>query len=124
MFGHDEARSAVASGARRRPPFVPAWVAGGRALIEFPPVVGYGRLFFADGAGRVYALSTLDGNRAWRFEAHRVVAASPAIGPYAHGTLYEAFLNRLGRHGKDNDDGEVIALAADTGRVRWRSPVG
>lgn len=124
MFGRDETRSATIGGAGLRPPFVRTWAAGGRSLIEFPPVIGYGRLFYADGGGRVYALSAENGNRAWVYVSHRGVAASPAIGPFAHGTLYEAFLNTLGTHTKDASDGEVVAIAVGTGAVRWRSHVG
>jgi outer membrane protein assembly factor BamB len=124
MFGREPTRQASAAGARVRPPFRRAWVAGGRSLIEFPPAVGYGRIFFGDGAGRVEALAAATGARAWTFESHRGLAAGPALGRFAHGTLYEAFLNRLPSHAKQPDDGEVIALAVGTGQVRWRAHVG
>ncbi len=122
MFGRVPARTATASGIR--PPFRRIWVAGGRSLIEFPPVAAYGRLFYADGAGRVYAISAATGARAWRYDAHRGSAASPAVGPYGHGTVYAAFLNRFPAHGKNAHDGAVVALAAGTGRMRWIAHVG
>jgi outer membrane protein assembly factor BamB len=124
MFGRGPERQAAAGGTRVRPPFRRAWVAGGRSLIEFPPAVGYGRIFFGDGAGRVIALAAASGERAWTFESHRGVAAGAALGAFAHGTVYEAFLNRLPSHAKDPHDGAVIALAAGTGHVRWRAHVG
>jgi outer membrane protein assembly factor BamB len=122
MFGRDPSRAAAASGAR--PPFRRLWVAGGRSLIEFPPAVAYGRLFYADGGGRLYAISASTGARAWRYDARRGSAASPAVGPYGHGTVYATFLNRLPSHGKDPHDGAVVALAAGTGHVRWVARVG
>ena len=122
MFGRDPARTATSFGTR--PPLRRVWIAGGRSLIEFPPAVGYGRLFYTDGGGRLYAISAATGARAWRYDAHRGSAASPAVGPYAHGTVYASFLNRLPAHEKDPHDGEVVALAAGTGRVRWSAHIG
>ena len=119
MFGRAPARTAAASGGR--PPFRQVWVSGGPTLVEFPPAVAYGRLFYADGGGRIYAISAATGRRAWRYDAHRGSAASPAIGD---GTVYAAFLNRFPSHGKDPGDGAVIALAAGNGAVRWTARVG
>jgi outer membrane protein assembly factor BamB len=124
MFGRDESRAAALESAAIRPPYQRAWVVGGRSLIEFPPAIAYGHLYYADGGGRIYAVSTSTGARSWRFDAHRVSAATPAVGPYAHGTVYASFLNRLGSRGKSAGDGAVVALAADTGHVRWTAHVG
>jgi outer membrane protein assembly factor BamB len=124
MFGRDAARTAAAAAPGLRPPFRRVWTAGGRSLIEFPPALAYGRLYYGDGGGRVYAVSARTGRRAWRYDAHRGLAATPAVGTYAHGTVYEAFLNRLPSHGKTAGDGAVVALAAGTGRVRWVARVG
>lgn len=118
MFGRDAARGATLA-ARIRPPYRRVWTAGGRSLLEFPPAISYRHLYYGDGGGRVYAVSTATGSRDWRFDAHRSLAATPAIGPYAHGTVYEAFLSRT----KRVDDGLVVALAAGTGAVRWRARV-
>lgn len=122
MFGRNPSRTAAATGAR--PPFRRLWVAGGRSLIEFPPAAAYGRLFYADGGGRVYAISASNGARAWRYDGRRGSGSSPAVGPYGHGTVYAAFLNRFPTHGKDPHDGAVVAIAAGTGRVRWVAHVG
>jgi outer membrane protein assembly factor BamB len=124
MFGRDPARTASLPGARLRPPFRRAWVAGGPSLIEFPPALAYGHLYYGDGGGRVYAISALTGERLWRYDARRGIAATPAVGTYAHGTVYEAFLNRFPSHAKSPSDGAVVALAAGTGRVRWLAHVG
>jgi outer membrane protein assembly factor BamB len=124
MFGRDESRDATLPSAALRPPYRRVWAAGGRSLIEFPPSVAYGHLYYADGGGRVYAVSAATGARDWRFDAHRSSAATPAVGPYAHGTVYASFLNRLGSDRKVADDGAVVALAAGTGHVRWSAHVG
>jgi len=124
MFGHDEGRRAALQTATVRPPYRRVWAAGGRSLIEFPPAIAYGHLYYADGGGRVYAVSTTTGSRDWRYDSRRGSAATPAVGPHAHGTVYAAFLNRRGSPGKVADDGAVVALAAGTGRVRWSAHVG
>jgi outer membrane protein assembly factor BamB len=124
MFGRDGTRQAALQNAKVRPPYRRVWVAGGRSLIEFPPAIAYGHLYYADGGGRVYAVSTATGSRDWQYDARRGSAATPAVGPYAHGTVYAAFLNPLGSRGKVAADGAVVALAAGTGRVRWSAHVG
>ncbi len=123
-FGYDTARLHVAPGVTLRPPYRTLWVAGGRSLLEFPPAIAYGRLYVATAAGEVLALSAATGLRAWRYEAHRCAAASPAVGPFKGGAVYEAFLNRLPCKAKLASDGEVVALAAGTGQVRWRRRIG
>jgi len=124
MNGYDPARDRVAPADRVRPPFRQAWVAGGDSLLEFPPAIAYGRLFYGDGGGRVIALSARTGQRAWVFDSHRGLAASPAVGPYRHGTVYEVFLNPRSSHVQNPQDGLVVALSAGWGVVRWRTRVG
>jgi outer membrane protein assembly factor BamB len=124
MFGRDESRDAALPSAALRPPYRRAWVVGGRSLIEFPPAIAYGHLYYADGGGRIYSVSTSTGLRDWRYDARRSSASTPAVGPHAHGTVYASFLNRLGSRGKSTGDGVVVALAAGTGHVRWTAHVG
>ena len=60
-FAYDPERLHVGPDVTMRPPFRKVWTSGGASLLEFPPVIGYGRLFLADGAGRVLAVSTKTG---------------------------------------------------------------
>lgn len=109
------------------PPFRIVWRHQAGSLIEFPPSIGYDRLFFSTNSGTFTAISEKTGKYAWKYRAHRCVAASPAIGPHAHGTVYETFLNRppcnaqSGGHGVD---GEVIAFAVGHGKIHWRHRIG
>ena len=48
MYGLDDARTRFADGVHFRPPFRRLWTAGGTSLLEFPPAVGYGRLFLSN----------------------------------------------------------------------------
>lgn len=115
-FGDGAARLHVAAGALR-PPFRTVWTFKARTLVEFPPAVGYGRLYLANNSGTVYALRSDSGAIDWSYDSHRCVAASPAI---AAGVVYETFLNRPPCNSTRSDiDGRVVAFDARTGRVRW-----
>jgi outer membrane protein assembly factor BamB len=123
-FGYDPERLHVGPDAPVRPPFRKVWTSGGASLLEFPPVIAYNRLFLADGAGRVLAVSTTTGARAWTFNEHRCQAASPAVDDMKHGTIFLVFLNRRPCKAKRPGDGEVIAISAGFGKVRWRRHIG
>jgi len=123
-FGYDVERLHAAPSIDLRPPFRVVWIAGGNSLLEFPPAVAYGRLFLANGSGDVFALSTRTGRRAWTFRSNHCVAASPAVGTYLQGTVYEALMGAKPCSTTSSGGGEVIALAAGTGAVRWRREIG
>jgi outer membrane protein assembly factor BamB len=121
MYGYDERRLRV-SPYRHRPPYQGVWRFRARTLLEFPPAIAHGRLYFANAAGTLFAVSARTGKRAWRYRARRCVAASPGI---RGGTVYMTFLNRppCNRKGKGLT-GELVALATGTGKVRWRKEIG
>ncbi len=106
------------------PPFRPVWTFRARHLLEFPPAIAYGRLYFTNNSGVMFAVNTKTGKRAWRVPIARCVAASPAV---ASGTVYQSFMNRPPCNSKaqpEQLDGEVIAFAAGFGEVRWRTRIG
>ena len=114
---------------RLAPPFRVQWTFHGRHLLEFPPAVAYGRAYIASNPGVLYAVQAATGRVSWRYRSGRCAAASPAV---ASETVYMAFLNKR-RKGKDacnaapstpGLDGEVAALDARTGKVRWRHVIG
>ena len=97
------------------------------SLVEFPPSIGYGRLYFSTNAGRFAAISAKTGKRAWKLDLHRCVAASPAIGPHAHGTVYAVFLNQPpcnAQSGGHGHDGKVVAFSAGHGKIHWQHTIG
>lgn len=124
QFGYGAVRTHVGPSGEIRPPFRVRWVAGGSSLLEFPPAIGYGRLFVANGAGQLLALDARSGLRAWTFQTGRCVASSPAIGREEFGTVYESFLARLPCGNAKHADGEVIAVSVGTGALRWRKLIG
>ena len=66
-----------------KPPFRAVWRYYAGTLVEFPPAIAFGRLYFSNNSGTVTALSTKTGKRAWIYRSHRCVAASPAVGSNA-----------------------------------------
>ena len=127
-FGYDDRRLRYLP-SRLRPPFRVEWTFRGRHLLEYPPAVAYGRAYVANNPGTLFAVQIATGRASWRYASGRCTAASPAV---ADGVVYMAFLNRL-RRGKDpcnaspgtpGLDGEVVALDARKGIVRWRRRIG
>jgi outer membrane protein assembly factor BamB len=122
-YGYDAARTRAVELAVR-PPFRRVWTYHGGSLIEFPPAIGYGRLYFATNHGGFTAVNAETGKRAWIYRSHRCVAASPAIGP--KGSVYAAFMNEppCNRSRHDGLTGKVIEFAAGFGRIRWSKTIG
>jgi outer membrane protein assembly factor BamB len=124
QYGFDTERTrAVQLGLR--PPFRKVWWYGAGSLVEFPPAIGYGRLFFSTNSGKFAAVSMKTGKRGWKRLVHRCVAASPALGPYKHGTVYAVFLNKPPCNAQQKKgNGQVVAYSAGVGKVRWQKTIG
>ena len=123
QYGLDPTRSREVDLALR-PPFRRVWTYHAGSLVEFPPAIGYGRLFFSTNSGKFAAISVRTGKRAWKFYSHRCVAASPALGPQSTGTVYAVFLNRPPCNSGKGGNGRIIAFAAGTGQIRWQRTIG
>jgi outer membrane protein assembly factor BamB len=119
-YGYDEARTRYAPDFRLRPPFHRLWMVRGRELIEFPPVVAYGRLYFATNGGRFLAVEAETGEVAWEKEFHRITAASPTVGD---GIVYQPLMSAPGQDRK-TAPGYMVAMDADTGKQVWRFRAG
>jgi outer membrane protein assembly factor BamB len=122
-YGHDAARLRFGNGISLAPPYRRLWTFRAQSLVEFPPAVGYGRLFFASNGGTLFAIGAKNGKRAWKRRTGRCVAASPALDRHV---VYEAYLNRppCNRKPSASLTGEVVAYAVGTGRVIWRREIG
>jgi outer membrane protein assembly factor BamB len=88
--------------------------------VEFPPAVAYGRLFFANNAGIVYAISANTGKAIWHVDSGRCQAMSPAV---ESGLVFTTFLNPPPCNAA-NGTGEVVAFEAGSGKVRWKHVIG
>ena len=94
----------------------------GKSLIEFPPTIAYGNLYFANSLGTLFAVKITRVRAEWAFRTGRCTAASPAV---AEKTVYMAFLNKPPCNAtRSGIDGEVVALDANTGKVRWKVTMG
>lgn len=120
-YGHDSERLRFANGVALAPPFRRVWTFRARSLIEFPPAVAYGRIFFANNSGVLFAVGAHNGKRAWKYVSGRCQAASPAVDEHL---VYAAFLNKPPCNAKKVRDGELVALTAGSGRVVWRAKIG
>ena len=122
-YGHDAARLRFGNGIALAPPFKRVWTFRAQSLVEFPPTVGYGRLFFANNAGILFAIGAKNGKRAWKVDAGRCVAASPALDRHV---VYQAYLNAppCNRTPSASLTGEVAAYTVGTGRRIWRRTIG
>lgn len=123
LNGYDAARRRVGPFALQ-PPFRHVWTFRARHVLEFPPAIAYGRLYFTNNSGVMFAVNAKTGKRAWKRPVDRCVAASPAV---ANGTVYQSFLNRPPCNSKATPgrlEGEVIAFAAGFGKIRWRTRIG
>ncbi len=123
LNGYDAERHRVGPYALK-PPFRRVWTFRARQLLEFPPVLGYGRLYFSNNSGVMFAVNAKTGKRAWKKPVGRCVAATPAVGEH---TVYQSFLNRPPCNSKAKPgrlEGEVIAFATGFGKIRWRTRIG
>jgi outer membrane protein assembly factor BamB len=123
MYGYDAARLRAPFGFKLRPPFRrhPVWTFHGGALLEFPPVLGYGRIYIVNNKGEVFALDERRGKGVWKYPSGRCSAASPAVGNHL---VFVALLNKPPCNASHGVDGKVIAFDAETGRIRWQRTIG
>jgi outer membrane protein assembly factor BamB len=122
-FGFSPQRTRAVAGLGLRPPFRRVWTRHAGSLVEFPPAIGYGRLFFATNRGLLLAVNAKTGRQAWAFKSHRCIASSPAI---AKRVVFQTFMNRppCNARGGQGLDGAVAAFAIGFGSPKWRTTIG
>ena len=122
-YGFDPARTRAPLAFKLRPPFrrQPVWAFRAGALLEFPPAIGYGKIFIANGPGTVFGIDERTGKRLWLHREHRCTAASPALGDHL---VFITMLSELPCGASHGKDGLILALDEKTGRVRWRQTIG
>ncbi len=117
-YGGDNERTHSATAPGLRPPFRRLWTFHGRTLLELPPVAGYGLLYEESFDGLIHAIDPATGAERWRYDTHRCGWSSPAL---AGGLLFATSIGDS--HCSALRNGEIVALSARTGRVRWRRTV-
>ena len=127
-FGYDDRRLRYLPSSLR-PPFRVEWTFHAHHLLEFPPAVAYGRAYVANNPGTLFAVQAATGRTSWQYVSGRCTAASPAV---ANEVVYMAFLNVRRKGGEPCNaapgtpglDGEVVALDARKGTLRWHRRIG
>jgi outer membrane protein assembly factor BamB len=116
-YGFDDARQHI-SPYNHRPPYRRLWQIDAHDTLEFPPTVGYGRVYLAQQKGLFFALNDETGKVTWRKSLGRCAASSPTIG---RGVVYQSYMHRVEcLQDQAGADGFLVAWDADTGRERWR----
>ncbi|MET0306331.1 MAG: PQQ-binding-like beta-propeller repeat protein [Solirubrobacterales bacterium] len=110
LYGYDRARTRYLPAKGVKPPFQKKWRYTDGPLLEFPPVIAGGRLFFVDNNGYAIALDADTGKQLWKRRIGRLNASSPA---YSKGRLY--IVNLV--------PGHVVKLDARNGRILWKRPL-
>lgn len=82
----------------------------GAGVVETPPLLAGGRVYFGSWDRRVYAVDARTGRLAWSFATGGKVKAGVAL---AGGTIFAV-----------SYDGRLYALDARTGRLRWSAGAG
>jgi outer membrane protein assembly factor BamB len=120
LYGLAPQRTRNAVDFHHQPPFRTRWIYGAKKLVEFPPVIAYRKLFFANISGRMTALDAESGKVVWRQNLGYKTAASPAVGD---GIVYMPLMNKNGSE-PGPSTGAVVAFDADTGKEIWRFRTG
>jgi outer membrane protein assembly factor BamB len=122
LWGLGPTRNRVVPGRERlRPPFRVSYVVHGRAMIEFPPVVAYRKLYVGTHAGQVIAARVRDGRVAWTRDLGYCIASSPAVGK---GVVYVTTKGIAPCQRHPEMKSFLFALDARTGRTLWRVRTG
>jgi outer membrane protein assembly factor BamB len=116
-YGFDVGRQHI-SPYNHRPPYRRLWSIDAHDTLEFPPTVGYGRVYLAQQKGLFFALDRKDGSVDWRKSLGRCAASSPTIGK---GVVYQSYMHPVEcLEGQAGANGFVVAWDADTGRELWK----
>ncbi len=107
LYGYDRARTRYLPAKGVRPPFHEVWRYTDGPLLEFPPAIAGGKLYFVNNSGFAIALDADTGKQLWKRRIGRLNASSPTY--YKH-RLY--IVNLV--------PGHVVKLDARTGRIIWK----
>ena len=116
-YSYDDQRRHI-SPYDHRPPYRRLWTIDAHDTLEFPPTVGYGKVYLAQQKGLFFALDAQTGRVHWRKSLDRCAASSPTVGK---DVVYVSYMHPVQcLQGQEGADGFVVAWDADTGREKWR----
>jgi hypothetical protein len=100
-FRYDRQRTGFLDVKGIKPPYERVWRYGDTPLLEFPPSIANGVLYFVDNDGHAFALSAKNGHKIWQ---RRIASLNASTPTYSDGRLYIVNL----------EPGQVMSL--DAGR--------
>lgn len=106
-FRYDRQRTGYLPVNGIHPPFKRLWKYGAKPLLEFPPAIANGTMYFVDNDGYAHALDAESGKTKWNRRIARLNASTPT---YSRGKLFIVNL----------EPGQVMALNARNGRQIWK----
>ena len=116
-YGYDRARGHI-SPYDHGPPYRRLWQIDAHDTLEFPPTLGYGRVYVAQQKGLFFALDADTGKVDWKHSLRRCAASSPTIGK---GVVYQSYMHHVECvQDQPGADGFVVAWDADTGKELWQ----
>jgi outer membrane protein assembly factor BamB len=118
-FGYDNQRTHLSPFAHT-PPYRTLWHLRARWFVEFPPVVGYGKVFVSQLKGVLYAVDSKTGAKRWTRTFPLCSASSPAL---ARGLVIVTYIPRPCSRGPRGVPGLVIAMRQSDGRTVWKQPI-
>ena len=115
-YGYDSARDHV-SPFPHRPPYRQIWTLRTGFYLEFPPSVGYGRVFVSQLRGRFFALDPKTGKTVWQKSLPFCSASSPTL---AAGLVIQTYIPTPCGKVSRSLPGQVIAMRPSDGKIVWR----
>ena len=106
-FRYDRQRTGFLDVKGIKPPFKEVWDYGNEPLLEFPPSIADGALYFVDNDGLAIALNSDNGRKLWDRRIADLNASTPT---YADGRLFIATL----------EPGQIMSLSAKNGKQIWK----
>ncbi|MFN2616541.1 MAG: PQQ-binding-like beta-propeller repeat protein [Thermoleophilaceae bacterium] len=117
MYAYDRQRTHIAP-FDLHPPYRRVWQIDAHNTLEYPPSIGYRRVFVAQQKGLFFALDARGGHLLWRKDTHRCSASSPTIGKRV---VYQAWMDFVNcPQDRPGASGYLIAWDVRTGRKLWK----
>jgi outer membrane protein assembly factor BamB len=118
FYGYKDTRARTFSGpSNLDPPLRKGWHYNDFALLEFPPVIYHGDIYFMDFNGSVKAIDKRTGKRIWKRKIGTLAAVSPGIDARHRLIFAPTLSDSRGAHLPGN--GRIVALGMSSGRIRW-----
>lgn len=121
FYGYTAARTRFFADPGIAPPFRRTWSYQDYALLEFPPVMYRGSLYFIDYDGSAKRLDKANGHLIWQRKIGTLSAVTPGYDP-THRLVFFPLLSET-PGAKLPGNGRFVALSMKNGKVVWSHPL-